>query len=147
MFACLFIVVCLPRVFLEKYVAIGHPEIGFLEYKIPTLAHMFGIPVCSNHDFDPWWAKDPATANVPGYQRILNAIGQEIPFSVILHELANNKGKRLFHPVSKILPGWIENQYMVKFLSYFRIPQFTKVVSRSINKLKQRVNNLTRRFT
>lgn len=108
LFACLFIVVCLPRIFLDKYVDAGHPETGFLEYKIPTMAHMFRIPVCKNHSFDPWWAADPATKNVSRRQRVLNAVEQEVPRSVVILELIRCDGKRLFHPVFKIFPSWIE---------------------------------------
>lgn len=103
LFACLFIVVCFPRIFLEKYVDAGHPEIGFLEYKIPTLAHIFGIQVCTNHGFDPWWAADPATKSLPRNQRILNAVGQEVPLAAILQNPTDSGRKRLFHPVYKTL--------------------------------------------
>lgn len=133
LFACLFIVVCFPRIFLEKYVAAGHLETGFLEYKIPTMAHVFGISVCNNHDFEPWWAENPATRNSPKRQHILNAVGQEVPLSVILQELANGDGKRLFHPVSKILPSWMENKYMVKMLFYFL--QFIEISFQSAKRL------------
>jgi hypothetical protein len=88
----------LPREFLRKYVDAGHPETGFLEYKIPTMAHMFGIPVCTNHGFDPWWKMNPATRHVPRSQRILNAERREVPFSVI-REVVKSDAKKLFHPV------------------------------------------------
>lgn len=118
LFACLFIVVCLPREFLKMYVAAGPPEVGFLEYKIPTLAKVFGIPVCMDHGFEPWWAANPATRNIPRRQRVLNAVGQEIPLSVVLRELASRDGKRLFHPVFKVLPAWCEKKYVSSLMAY-----------------------------
>jgi hypothetical protein len=148
LFACLFIVICYPRIFLEKYVNAGCPEVGFLEYKIPTMAHIFGIPICRNHDFEPWWRENPATRNIPWHQRVLNAASQEIPRSVILQELASSNGKRLFHPVFRILPSWMENRYMANTLSYFF--QFFEIFSQSsqsmIN-LKRYAKDLTRRST
>jgi len=98
LFACLFIVICFPRRFLQKYVDAGHPETGFLEYKIPTLARLFGIPVCTNHGFDPWWRNEPATRHVPPHLRLLNADRKEIPSSV-LRDAAGRDVKKLFHPV------------------------------------------------
>jgi len=145
LFACLFIVVCLPRIFLEKYVAVGHPEIGFLEYKIPTMAHIFDIPVCNTHAFEPWWAANPATQQAPRRQRILNAVAQEVPRSVILQELSDRDGQRLFHPVFKHFPPWMENPSHAKLLSY--VLQLTEAGSQSAQKLMQYVLHLTKRST
>jgi hypothetical protein len=147
LFACLFIVVCLPRIFLDKYVACGHPEIGFIEYKIPTMAHMFNISVCSNHDFEPWWMSNPATKNVPKRLRTLNAVGQEIPFSVIFHELADNNGKRLFHPVFRSLPGWVDNQHIVMFLRYTFILKGYALSIQGMEKLRRNLKPLARRLS
>lgn len=118
LFACLFIVVCLPRSFLRQYVACGCGEIGFLEYKLPTMAQVFGTPVCHDHEFTPWWLADPATKNAGWREKTLNAVGHEVPRWVILSELADRDGKRLFHPVSKTLPGWMNRRHVAKPLSY-----------------------------
>ena len=118
LYACLFIVACLPRVFLEKYVAIGHPETGFLEYKIPTLAVAFDIPVCQDHDFHPWWRANPATRRYPAERRTLNAVGEEVPLPIIVNELAKPQGKRLFHPVFRPLPKWVEYRHMPVFYAH-----------------------------
>ncbi len=114
--ACLFIVVCYPRQFLEKYIEIGHPDIGFLEYKIPTLAHIFGIPFCHNHTFQPWWAANPVTKKAPMRERILNAVSQEVPRSVIMKELASRDGLKLFHPVFRNYPKVMEYRYIAFLL-------------------------------
>jgi hypothetical protein len=99
LFACLFIVVCLSRQFLDRYVEIGPPECGFLEYKIPTIAKVFDTPVCLNHPFQPWWAANPDTKSAPLCKRTLNAIGQEVPLDLILGEATRPNGQRIFHPV------------------------------------------------
>ena len=134
LYACLFIVVCYPRQFLEQYILANHPEIGFLEYKIPTLANIFGIPFCKNHVFQPWWASNPATKNVPMGERILNAVSQEVPRTVIFKELLKKDGHRLFHPVFKNYPYCIENRHIALTLFYFY--HFIEILSNLLKRLK-----------
>jgi hypothetical protein len=98
LFACLFVVACLPRAFLERYVAAGHPLAGFLEYKLPTLARVFGVPVCMNHGFAPWWNDAPGAAGVAHRDRVLRAVREEVPLDVIQSELRRADGRRVFHP-------------------------------------------------
>lgn len=120
LYACLFIVACLPRIFLSQYADISDQETGFLEYKIPTMAHVFGIPVCEEHVFKPWWAADPTTRNVPMREKTLNAVGLEVPQSVIAREMAKSTGIRLFHPVSKSVPVLIKyNKFMIYIFSCY----------------------------
>ncbi len=106
-FACLFVVVCFPRSFLQRYSDESIPETGFLEYKIPTLARVFGTPICSDHPYEPWWAANPQTRLLPSRKKLLNGVGREVPTSVILRELSRPDGARLFHPVSRNIPRWI----------------------------------------
>jgi len=143
LFACLFIVVCLPRIFLEKYVAINHPEVGFLEYKIPTMARIFGVPVCNNHSFEPWWAANPTTKNAHADQRILNAVGQEIHLSTILRELSKSNGKRLFHPVYKAFPDWLIKQNKATITILYILFSFFEFSTKSAKKIVRHVANLT----
>lgn len=107
LFACLFVVVCFPRSFLKRYSDESIPETGFLEYKIPTLAKIFGVPVCSGHPYEPWWAANPQTRSLPSSKRLLNGVGREVLTSVIINELSKPDGARLFHPVSRKIPKWI----------------------------------------
>lgn len=99
LYACLFIMVALPRPFLDAYVASGPPEPGFLEYKLPTLARVFKVPVADEGPFTPWWKADPATADVPARDRVLNAMSDEPTLELILAEAARPDGRRAFHPV------------------------------------------------
>lgn len=101
---CEFIVACLPRKFLERYSAISHPELGFLEYKIPIYAQIFGIPFCTDHPYSPWWADDPSTRQTPPLARILNADTEAIPLRNVLTHLSRPGGARIFHPVSYPYP-------------------------------------------
>jgi hypothetical protein len=101
---CLFIMVCLPRAFLSRYAAIQPPAPGFLEYKMPTLAKVWGAPVRRAPDPQPWWAADPATKNAAASARVLNAVGEEVSAETIVRELMKELGARVFHPVSSAWP-------------------------------------------
>jgi len=109
LFVCLFIVACLPREFLNRYVATGPPVRGFLEYRVPTMAKLFGIPFCNSESFQPWWAANPATPQPPSDRWCLNAVGKNIPLAVILAELGLTNGRRIFHPYEKAFPPWLES--------------------------------------
>jgi hypothetical protein len=104
-YACLFIVACLPRVFLERYAAT--PTSGFLEYAMPTLARAFGIPVCTDHPYDPWWAADPGGHTVPEERRTLNALGKPVPSHIVFADYARPGSRRFFHPYRKPVPLWM----------------------------------------
>jgi hypothetical protein len=103
LFCCLFIVACLPRAFLERYAAEAPAEAGFLEYKMPTLAAAWNVPVRTDLGFQPWWAADPATKQAPARNRVLNAVGQEPEPETILAELERPDGARVFHPFGRPL--------------------------------------------
>lgn len=107
LWCCLFIVVCLPRRLLDLYLASGPPEAGFLEYKLPTLAVCWGVPVCRSHPFEPWWASNPATHHAPRAARILNAVGDELDLRTALEEVASNRGPGILHPYRSRFPAWL----------------------------------------
>lgn len=109
---CLFIVACLPRRFLECYIAAGSPLVGFLEYKLPTLARVFGIPFCQDHPYHPWWASNPATRNAPERERLLNAVGRDIPLDAVLAETARQDGLRIIHPYRRHFPNCLCNRWV-----------------------------------
>jgi len=116
LYACLFIVVCLPKIYFEKNNLYGISEIGFLEYKIPTFAKIFNIPVCVDSTFDPWWAADPKTKDACWADKTLNAVGSSIPTCVILEEHSKSNGKKIFHPFYKKEPNWY-HKMKYKFFS------------------------------
>lgn len=99
-----FIVVCLPRAFLARYVDIPQPELGFLEYKMPIYAQIFGIPFCTDHPYAPWWGDDPATRDAPLLARALNSESQDVPLRSVCTHLAWPWGRRIFHPVFRDYP-------------------------------------------
>ena len=108
---------CLPRTFLEKYSACASPDLGYLEYKIPIYAQIFGTPFCTAHPIRVWWDKPifswfpshrwnlyPPPWMIPSAARALNAARREIPLTEIRKQLGAPKGARMFHPVSGIVP-------------------------------------------
>lgn len=105
---CEFIVVCLPREFLARYIDIPEPEVGFLEYKIPIYAQIFGTSFCTEHVHQPWWGDDPSTRDAGLLQRGLNSETCDVPLRVIEAHRAWPWGRRIFHPVFSEYPssGW-----------------------------------------
>jgi len=102
---CQFIVVCLPRIFLEKFAAAAPPETGFVEYRVPTYAALLGVPFYSDTAFDTVWPGDPEPG--PGEidaARFLNPGIREIPLRRIAVQLVRGDGRRIFHPVERTWP-------------------------------------------
>lgn len=98
---CLFIVVCFPRSFLAKYSEIEQPELGFLEYRVPIYAQIFGTPFCVNHPFQAWWPGDSTTSK---NKETLNAKRHDVSLIAILRNLLDSNGAKVFHPYRKTFP-------------------------------------------
>lgn len=101
---CEFIVACLSKKFLDKYAQIPDAELGFLEYKLPIYAQIFGIPFCTAHPYNPWWADDPATRSLPLRAKILNADVYEVSLRMVFSHLLSGSGARIFHPYFRTYP-------------------------------------------
>ena len=101
---CEFIIACLPRIFIERYADIPKPDLGFLEYKIPTYAKIFGIQICLDHPHQPWWGDAPDAASVSLFARTLNAETLNVPLRVIEAHRIWPRGRRIFHPVADAYP-------------------------------------------
>jgi hypothetical protein len=118
---CIFIVACLPRIFLEPYSEIERPELGFLEYRIPIYAQIFGVPICENHPFKVWWVdEDPYFNSQHLIHRFINFFilkfnanslrptfqptRSDISLIPIWRRLKMPKGDRIFHPYQGMFP-------------------------------------------
>ena len=101
---CEFIVACLSKKFLDKYAQMPDAELGFLEYKLPIYAQIFGIPFCTAHPYKPWWADDPATRSLPLRAKILNADVYQVPLRMVFIHLLSRSGARIFHPYFRTYP-------------------------------------------
>ena len=99
LWCCLFIIAALPCAFLDRYAAASQGEAGFLEYKLPTLARVFGTPVRALPQLKAWWRAEPATRNASARERVLNATRTPVDEALILSELSRVDGRRVFHPV------------------------------------------------
>jgi hypothetical protein len=119
--ACIFIVACLPRIFLERYAAIEQPELGFVEYRIPIYAQIFDIPICEHHPFNVWWVDvEPTFHSKHPVQRAINKFKlrfnpgslhhtldpkySDISLIPIFKHLNLPDGDRIFHPYQSMFP-------------------------------------------
>lgn len=114
---CLFIVVAFPRTFLEQYSNVSEPELGFLEYRIPMYAQIFGTPFCENHPFQAWWVDiDPVLRVKNPLKQAINSLSlrlnpnplnpakREISLIPIYRHLSTQTGARIFHPYNQMFP-------------------------------------------
>lgn len=93
-----FVVVCLPRSFLRQYATIEKPELGFLEYRVPTYARLFGTPM-ADLDFAAAHPELPETFR--GKRRFLLPVRSEIPLLEIYLERCRPNGAAIFHPYTR----------------------------------------------
>jgi hypothetical protein len=70
---CQFIASVFPRDFLARYDAADPPELGFLEYKLPVYADVFGIPLIADTSLRPWWPEEPATTGAGRAASLMHA--------------------------------------------------------------------------
>jgi hypothetical protein len=101
------VVMVLPRAFWEAFDTIPQPALGFIEYKLPTCAAAFGIPLNRSIRFSVWWDDlEPLR-----WHHSLRAVSIDIHPLVIALGRFLPGGPRIFHPYSKPLPkspaGWL----------------------------------------
>ncbi|MDP1845664.1 MAG: hypothetical protein Q8L09_02840 [Candidatus Moranbacteria bacterium] len=99
---CLFIFQIFTRSFFEKYSLVKKKYIGMLEYKIPTYAKIFKIPIFQKDTGARWFTKKLSKTPSP-----LNADSNEVSKTFIKSELRKKNGFRMFHPFNKI---WNDSQ-------------------------------------
>ena len=90
---CLPMFEILPRLFFEKYNKINNPELGFIEYRKPTYAKIFGFDFYKK-DLWEWWFQDKTT-------HPMNGRAIEIKERYINKELEKRDWRRMFHPYYK----------------------------------------------
>ena len=109
------IVTCFPRLFLDQYSKIDQPELGTVEYRLPTYVNLFKIPLYKTNKFESWWACAPNAKKVPWTKRILiPGPTFSISIIVILYNLFRKNGGRIFHPFLYIFPN--EPKNIIPFL-------------------------------
>jgi len=128
---CLFIVIGFPRTFLDQYSKVEEPELGFLEYRIPIYAQIFGTPLCEDHPFQAWWVDtDPVFQEKNPVRRVwnslqlrlnpnpLNPAKREISLIPIYRHLNTEIGARIFHPYEQPFP-MTKQQFISTLLNEF----------------------------
>lgn len=108
--ACQFITAALPRTFLDSYAQIPEPELGFLEYKLPAYANLFGTPIRELPHLRVTWPGEWHRAG----RVTLTAAKREIRDMDIIVERLTPGGARLFHPVSRPFPS--ESSGLIKLM-------------------------------
>ena len=101
---CIFIIAVLSREFLHRYSQVSEPELGFLEYRLPTYAQIFGIDVVQ---------AEGVVVHAPGRSRseVVLTVGDAIPLPNVARNLVTPSGARIFHPFRDPVPetflGWV----------------------------------------
>jgi len=99
---CQFVLVCFGRSFLDRYARVDRPELGFLEYRVPTYARMFGMRL-STPRFPCWWEGDPSMDAMPEWRRTLSARKQPVRTRHLLRSWAAD-GATIVHPYHSSFP-------------------------------------------
>jgi len=101
---CQFIGVVAPRAFLARYTEIELPELGFLEYKVPIYAQVFGTPLLPDTCFRPWWPEEPGATRARRSECLVHAWPEQLRLPVMAYEAVRPHGRRLFHPYRGVYP-------------------------------------------
>jgi hypothetical protein len=122
--ASIFLIVCLPRVFLEKYSRIAMPELGFIEYRVPTYARLFGVSNCDRLNLDAW-SPDESHA-FRGHKKYLIPVKMPIPLLDIYLAQLRRRGPAIFHPYYRIFRPGVGGM-VLDFASVIRdVPNFLR---------------------
>jgi hypothetical protein len=98
---CIFMLAVLPRAFFVRYCESGRKWSGFLEYKLPNLAKIWGFDFY-RRDLGVLWDAVEKTPDRP-----MNAICDNISTDWIINQLRNPDGWRVFHP---FITDWDQRQ-------------------------------------
>lgn len=101
---CSFPAGALPRNFLQRYVEIPEPDVGFLEYKMPIYAQLWGVEFCRDHPFKLFWADKYRRKPLQRLLKTFHAEKHSIRTLTVLWNAFLPWGKRVFHPYAKPLP-------------------------------------------
>jgi hypothetical protein len=115
---CEFVAACLPRMFFEHWLRIGRPAVGFIEYKLPTYAKMFGCHLYRCADLDRCIQPDP---NAYRWRVVTSRKEPVHLLRIIAHRLSGAKGQA-FHPYVDKYPESTWDWIMMPAGDFIRIP-------------------------
>ena len=101
---CQFVIVCLPRRFLDCYSTLEVRELGFIEYRVPAYAQLCGIPFSTSTRHDCWWEGDPDVRDVSEQKKMLSARKEEVSLMSIVKHYHRTNGTCIVHPYRQIFP-------------------------------------------
>jgi hypothetical protein len=107
--SCVFVVAALTRAVLAAYRELPDPEVGFVEYRLPTLAVATGARLVEDERLSSWRPADLGGGPPSRRQRLLNGSRRAVALPTVLSELRKPDGARLFHPYHGLFPaspGW-----------------------------------------
>jgi len=100
--SCVFIVAGLPRALLAAYGELEEPDLGYAEYRLPTLAAAHGLRLIEGDRFAAW---RPATGDAATRrQRLVNGSRRSVFLPTVLFERLRTDGARVFHPYHGLFP-------------------------------------------
>jgi hypothetical protein len=102
--SCVFIVACIPRTLLASYADLPDPEVGYVEYRLPTLASAIGLRVVEDAKFGAWRPADTSAGPPTARERLLNGSRHPVLLPAVLGQLARRDGARVFHPYRGLFP-------------------------------------------
>jgi hypothetical protein len=101
---CQFIVVCLPKSFLDKYSKYDL-ELGFIEYRLPTYASALGFNFAECPKIKCFWPSEPSDKIVKANEISITAQTIPIGLKTIFLHLFKPSGDRVFHPYYRLFPA------------------------------------------
>lgn len=116
------VVVVLPRAFFAAAQRLGYPEVGYIEYTLPTMAHVYDLEIVRDARYAVWWNPEAnGGGNIEHLPEgcVISVFAQEMPRSLVYAELARRGGARMFHPVYRRIPAIAERRWVAWVLSRF----------------------------
>jgi hypothetical protein len=103
--SCLFVIACLPRRLLAAYAELPDAEVGYIEYRLPTLASAVGLRLVNDERVDASQGPGANARSAGRRQSLLNGTKRAIHLPTILFEMNRRDGARLFHPYFGLFPS------------------------------------------
>jgi hypothetical protein len=92
-----FILAALPRTFLAEFAGSVPRNVGFIEYRLPTLAKVLGFSFGNCPKLECWWNEPNGPKPSPN-QLAMSASPESLPLNFIAEQLCHPNGPRFFHP-------------------------------------------------
>jgi hypothetical protein len=102
--SCVFVIAGLPRRLFDAYALLPDAEVGFVEYRLPTLAAAAGLRLAEDDRFAVWRPADVTSGPPTRRQKYLNGARHSIHLPTVFRERRDRDGARVFHPYHGLYP-------------------------------------------